>query len=821
MKSILRVNHCLTLCLSVLAWSSSSAGLLLVSGPAVAEEKAVLEEIIVTAQKREQSVRDVPMTVTAFNGAELENRGLTDLDHYAKFVPGLIYNGTGIGERHGPDIVIRGVSNSRIFDFETNIATVTTGFVYGDLPAYAFNPELIDVQRVEVLKGPQGTLYGAAAMGGLVKVVPNLPEFKEFSARLQGGLSFFDGYKSGGGNGWNGAMVVNAPISDTLALRASLHTSTEPGYINVHLLSGKNTDVYGPSGLVPWNSGRPDVFGANGQFLKNVNKSDAAGGRLALRFKPNERFDATLAYMYDSKSVDSLPNYEPVVSGSGLGRLTANQFDLQPLFTNYALTSLEASYNFGPATLHSITGSIDRHHSSSADFAGIAYSVLGGNGGPTGVPVPTPAAVTFAIDNRVFSQELRLEGSAKNLFGSGAGLDWTIGGFYQKEDIDAFGGVSVGPAWLTDHQLPLTAPRSGTPMVWQGEYVAKYTNKAFFADLTVHITPLIAVSIGARHATENVDADRTDFGDYFASAPVNGTSTVAEDVSESKTTPRATVTYAASKNVNWYASYSEGFRIGGLNPIGNISTPGCLNALRLFGINDPQSAARFDTDTIKNFEVGMKGAFRDGRLSLNLTAFQVDWANLQTAIQLFSYDSSCGGSFVANAGKARIKGLDAELRALLTDHWTVAVTGQYADGKITEVVKGSPGVLGAPLKSSPKTQATASLDYGFTPRSEWEAMARLDYAYVGQRNLSPSNTPPDPNFQAPGYATVNVRLAANHSGFEYTVFVNNLTNSTPQLDIYTFAGGPGNYTGAFAPGTQRFVTTSAPRTMGISLKRSF
>jgi len=153
--------------------------------PAMADDET-LQEVVVTAQKRTENARDVPITMTVFNGNAIQAEGFTGLTDYAKFVPGMIYNGSGLGERSGPDIVIRGVANSRLFDFETNIGTNTTGFVYGDMPAYAFDPELIDVQRIEVLKGPQGTLYGASAMGGLVKVVPNLPDFTGFSAQVQG-----------------------------------------------------------------------------------------------------------------------------------------------------------------------------------------------------------------------------------------------------------------------------------------------------------------------------------------------------------------------------------------------------------------------------------------------------------------------------------------------------------------------------------------------------------------------------------------------------------------------------------------------------------
>jgi iron complex outermembrane receptor protein len=785
----------------------------LLTGTVAFAQEAKLEEVIVTAQKREENIKDVPISISVLSGNQIEAQGITGLRDYSSQVPGLIYNGSGIGERSGPDIVIRGIANSRLFDFETNIATNTTGFAYGDLPAYAMDPELIDIQRIEVLKGPQGTLFGASAMGGLVKVVPNLPQFADFTAQAQGGFSSLDSGWAGHGPGWNFSTVVNVPLSDVLAVRFSGHASQDPGYINIHLLNGNPKQEMGPNGLVAFNSLSGNVYGA-GDFLKDVNEDKSSGGRIAARFKPNDQFDATLAFLYDNKSSGSLPNYEPVLSTSQ-SPLVANQYQLQPTSTTYSLSSLEMSYDFGPATLHSITGWIDRHHSDSVDFAGITYGALGGDGN---VPLPTPAPVTFVVDTRIISQELRLQGNQKDLFWSGSGLDWTVGGFYQKEKRSAYGDVTVGPDWLTEAQAPLTPPPSGTTTVWNGLYDSTYTNKSVFADVTLHVTPRLSFSGGARHSSQNVDATRTDFSDVFASAPPMGNSVIQEPVSESKTTPRAAVTFAATDEVNLYAAYSEGFRIGGHNPIGNLSTPGCAAALAKFGITNPEGAAEFKSDAIKNYELGIKTAFANGRVTANLTAFREDWSDLQTAIQLDQYDKGCGASFVTNAGAARIYGGEADVTALISDHWLLVFNGQYADGKIVEVVPGGSGTLNAPLESAPKTQVSGGIEYRMTPRPEWQATARADYAYVGARNLSNTNTPVDPNYQLPGFGELNLRFSATHGKWEYTAFVSNVTNATPQLGIYIFGGGPGDYTGAFAPGAQRFVTTSPPRTFGIMLK---
>jgi len=151
----------------------------------------------------------------------------------------------------------------------------------------------------------------------------------------------------------------------------------------------------------------------------------------------------------------------------------------------------------------------------------------------------------------------------------------------------------------------------------------------------------------------------------------------------------------------------------------------------------------------------------------------------------------------------------------------VQLSGQYADAKIVQVVPGSTGTIGAPLEAAPKTQITAGIQYKMTPRAQWNTVARVDYAYVGARNLSNTNTPVDPAYQLPGYGEVNLRFTVTHNDWEYATYVDNVTNTIPQLGVYIFSGGPGNYTGAYAPGAQRFVTTSTPRTFGVSVKKSF
>ena len=229
--------------------------------------------VIVTAQKREESAKDVPLTMVVFDGATLEqSRVFTDLNDYAKFVPGLIYNSPGNGERlRSPDIAIRGVANSRLGDFETNIGTATTGLrVLATCRPMPSATELIDIQRIEVLEGPQGTLYGAAAMGGLIQVVPNLPDFTGFLRQgPEPGYPLLIPAGAPATTAINVSAFVNIPLSDIFAFRASrsIPAQTRAPHRCPYDDRQHPHDQYGPNGLVAFNSLSSNTYGAGGEFL--------------------------------------------------------------------------------------------------------------------------------------------------------------------------------------------------------------------------------------------------------------------------------------------------------------------------------------------------------------------------------------------------------------------------------------------------------------------------------------------------------------------------------------------------------------------------
>lgn len=791
----------------------SALGFLVVGKPSVAQSGSeLLEEIVVTAQRREQNIQDVPSSISALSNKNLRDRGVDDIRGYSDFVPGMIYNGTPlVGERSGPDITIRGIANSRLFDFETSIATATTAFVFGQMPAYSFDPRLADISRVEVLKGPQGTLYGASSMGGTVKVVPNAPDASGFSASVTGGL----GYTNDGAGNTEFSGVVNVPfIEDVLAVRMSGYRYVDSGYIDARMVVGDPNEERG--GIADFDIFDPndtDVFNVDEptrNFIENINEVETIGGMVAAKYTPNEKLETTLSVMFQSKDERSSGNFEPGLS-SNLNERTTELYVLQPSSTDYFISQLEVSYDLSFADLHSVTGGLNRKFTNATDFSAIVYGTLGGDGT---VPVPGTATVNFIADIDVFSQEFRLQGNAEVL----AGLDWTVGYFYQKEDRLATGSVPVSASWIVNGAADGLLPPSGSRLVWAGEYTSEYTNNSFFVDVSLSLTDEIQFSVGARTSNQDLSSRRLDFGNVFAGASTpDGFTDSSQSFGEDQTTPRVALTWNTSDDVMLYASAAEGFRIGGANPTGNLDTPGCQNALSILGITE---AGAFESDSVWNYEVGARTQFADNRVRLNVSAFQVDWTDLQVATALTAFDPTCGASIVANVGAAEVRGIELDLEARLLDNLQVGLVAEFNDAELTRSSPGVPGAQpGDPLKSIPDYSVALGLQYDFMAIAGTDAYARLDYVYMDDRSFSDIAAGPSDAFALPSYDLLNFRIGATFEDWDIVAYVDNVSDETPQLGVTLWPRGPG----IFGDGsdTARVVNIGRPRTGGVRVTKRF
>ncbi len=803
--SLLKVSASVATMLSMLSSGTSMA--------ADVDDNTKLDAVVVTAQKRNQYLKDVPASVTALGGKQLEASGVSNLRDYAVMIPGLIYSGTPRnGERSGPDVTIRGISNSRLFDFETSIATSTTGFVYGEMPVYSFDPQVMDIERIEVLKGPQGTLYGSSSMGGTVKLVPYKPNASKLIAKVSGSYSL----TNDGGPNHEFAGMVNVPLADeVLALRVSTYKKEESGFIDAKMVKGLPNEIRGRDAIVSGlNPNDQHVFGQEGSTRSNVNGTHVTGGRAAIRYTPNDKFDATLAYFYQKTDQDSTSNFEPTLA-TALNKRVSELYRLQPSATDYSIGSLEASYDFGPATLTSVSGWLNRKFSNITDFTPQTYAALGGNGL---VPAPDLAPVTFVVDTNIVSQELRLQGVEKNLVGANSALDWTVGYFYQEEKRKSFGGVTVGSLWMANAALPLKPPPSGTQTVWDADYTSTYLNNSFFGDASLRIDAF-TVSLGMRYSDQSLVSSRLDFGNVFSGASTpTGTTLDERTIGEKRWTPKGSLSYKATNDVTLYTAAAQGFRIGGGNPAGNLSTVSCQAALAALGMT---ANANFKSDSVWNYEAGVRSNWYGGRINGNISAYQVDWDDMQVSVSLSAFNPGCGQSLVSNVGRGRIKGVEYSLQAMLTDALSLDASGQLAKAELVEAAPGTPAKNGDPLKNIPTATYSIGLNQKLTLSNGLRGTFRLDYAYQGERSLNFVGTAVNPDLNLPGYGIVNARFSIAKDDWSAEIFGDNLTDTVAQLGVQIVPGGPGVYSGAYAPGRQRFVTTNRPRTIGIKLTKSF
>ncbi|HUD31345.1 MAG TPA: TonB-dependent receptor [Novosphingobium sp.] len=717
-------------------------------------------DIVVTALRRDSTVQTTPLAITAITGETLTNAGVTNIADYAKFVPSLRIQDNGPGQRR---VSLRGVQAS---------GEATVGVYYDDTPVTGSvgvssdaagrtaDFTLFDVNRIEVLRGPQGTLYGASSMGGAIRVIFNKPS-DEYGGTVEAQAQT----TRGGGFGYFVNGMVNMPIvKDVLAARAVLYRRDSDGYIDNTFLD-----------------------------RKNVNDYTATGGRLMLRFTPTSSFtlDATAAF----ENTDAVSaTWNPLVGEYK----SAAQVNL-PYTDKSQLYSLTANWDIGFANLTSITSYQHRKSAYAADdsyYIGTyrtparCASYVNAGGACSAdqlssyygyIDSLSPAAIYYPGSTKDFTQEVRLSSTGDNAF------DWTVGGFFQDRKND----VTSSDARADDATGEIIFP---VQLFYRREIFDKLKQVAVFGEGTYHVTSALSLTAGIRYYDyDKTVSGFTDIGWTLIGAPVRPVNTV--DSSENGTLLKFNASWQVNPDMLFYATASQGFRPGGANQVIGLSA----------------DLTPYQSDKLWNYEVGSKFSFLDRAVTLNLAAFQIDWDNMQVS----GRTTNGAFSFLSNAGAARIRGLEAEIFARPMPGLQLNFSGNYLDAKLTEdqisdaVV--AAGRSGDRIPYIPHFAGSVGAEYRTPVSDAVEFFARADVNYVGSSysEFRPTNVY---RVKMDDYALANLRI-----GFELPesdtgvyLFVNNVFDAVA-INRASMSSTPNSY-GA---------TSAAPRTIGVNLRRDF
>jgi len=701
-----------------------------------------LQEVVVSATKRNESVQEVGMSITAMPASELESKGVTQFFDYATSVPNLSFGvGAADGSLAGRGVYLRGIQGAN-----------TTGFYIDDTPVLeTLDPHIVDVQRIEVLRGPQGTLYGAESMGGTVRIITAQPDATRYDGQTH--VSFSD--TEHGSLNELAEGDVNVPlISNVLALRASGYYQSDSGYFD----RGIGPDESAPPTYVQHDVGGEKYYGSS----------------IALRFQPIDGLVVTPRIMYQRTDENGAP-YATYYPGNLLQR---EIYNLPEGGTDkWYLASLTVNYTLPWGSFVSSTGYFQRTTFENENDTDVATLDLG-------LTAPLPSPISRMIDFRRFAQEVRFASSFSGPF---------------QVILGAFFNDSKRPRDYEWTAVGLDGP--GQPPANLLSFIDRRGDReyAVFGNASYQILANLKATVGVRWFDDQATFNQYTNGLFFGGAP---SVYVAPPTSERGFTPKYLVEYKVTPDVLWYASAAKGFREGG----NNIALPpgpppsGCDQDLVNAGLT-AAGVATFKSDDLWDYESGFKTSLADHRFTLNATGFWIDWSKIQQLISL----PLCGYGLTGNSGAARSTGAELEFQGRLLQSLTTGLSLGYEDARITKQGVGSPIPVGSPVQGVPGVTIAANVEYRRQLTTHWSGFARLDYSHVGE-SFSANNAQVN-LLRRPAYNITDVRFGGQGAHYEVAAFVKNLTNEHANL-------GDAILIGAEIVGQPRFVI-NRPRTIGV------
>ena len=682
------------------SWAAGSVIVMLLTGSNARAQTVsaagtdTLTEIVVTAQRRVERAQDVPVSLQVISGAELDKTGASGFEDYVGEISSLGFTKSGNG---AVQVGIRGVSNVDGTDYGIGTSKSTVGLYLNDIPIQGAGPlpdlALYDLQRIEVLKGPQGTLYGEGAMGGAIKMIVNSADPAAFAVKADSSVSETEH----GGTNHDVRGTVNLPVmQDRAALRITATYSDDSGFID-NIVTGQHE--------------------AGSQTTGSV--------RALFDASLTDRFTSEVVLLHQYLSMSGFPN-----ETEGLGDLQTNIPDHEYNDQTFNLFALALRYHFDAADFMSSTSYAknDRSFYLRNPYIGLYDGGALLDFGLSGVPTTDPQGFSPTINQKAITEEVRLSSQGASR------LSWTLGAYFRNGDQSAvsFDTLPNFAAYNAEMQAAAANPASafnatlaavgGTLSealfksagdVYQNVVGQNSKQYAVFGESDFKLTQELSLKVGLRWFTEKNDI--TQFNQAlaiealdFALYGIPARSYSAASINDHGFVPRFGLSYSITKDVMAYALASKGFRSGGPN------------------FNDGHSSVPtlYQPDTLWNYELGLKSSWLDQQLIANMAIYYIDWKNVQVP----AIDPTFGTTYIANAGTARVTGGELQLEARPSTNWRGGLNLGLLNSKLTSLGPTVTGAIaGQELPNSPKQTASAFLQYSRPAFDIGTAVARFDY----------------------------------------------------------------------------------------------
>lgn len=755
-------------------------------------DAAVLEEVVVSARKRDESLQDAPLSIQAINSTALKELGITSFENYALMLPSLSYQTAGPGLSQ---IYMRGASDGG--DGNASGQSPSVAVYLDEQPVTAIGRNLdihiYDIARVEALAGPQGTLFGASSQGGTLRIITNKPSVEEFEAGFDVGYAD----TKDGKDSYSAEAYVNQPLGDAAALRVVAWKTKDGGYIDN--IAGTRTyalfDAAGNTNLVTEDN--------NAYVEDDFNELNNKGARAALKIDLNENWSTTAGFIYQKNDTDGVWFHDPDNPNGEVGDLEIQRFNDDSSHDEFKQYSLTVEGDLGFASLTYAGAYMDRDVEYNNDYSEYAdyYSTSWIQYYSCNYYEDPGPATAQCTSNNIFyeednsydrqSHEVRLQSQGDSKFQYITGLYYEDATHkYRQEWIQP--GMAQGPQF--NQFVPNWTSTADSQYLWYlTDQKREDKQYAVFGEFSYDITDDLTGMLGGRYFKN--ESSLKGVSGYGVLAPGFPALYVDEDVDDKDSIFKANLNYSIIEDKNIYFTWSQGYRPGGLNrdqtPLVNID---------------------YKPDHLTNWEFGWKTTWMDQRLRWNGAAYFMQWEDMQFT----KFDSSFGSpvGLTLNIGDAEIKGLESDITFIPAEGWTLSAAVAFNNAELSKdfVIGGNSSPSGTELPFVPEWKYNLNARYEFNI-GEFNVFAQAVYAYVGDSyndifKYTGGDASVDTREEQADYDNINLTTGIDQDGWGVDLYVYNLTDERAELTRSSVS-------------YDTSITTNRPRTIGIKYRMRF